>query len=41
MVQSSVTKQKKLVEKIQETLDGVKMEEGTIKWKDEVLNFED
>ena len=31
MVQSSVTKQKKLVEKIQETLDGVKMEEATIK----------
>ena len=41
MVQSSVTKQKKLVEKIQETLDGVKIEEATIKWKDEVLNFED
>ena len=41
MVQSSVTKQKKLVEKIQETLDGVKMEEATIKWEDEVLNFED
>ena len=30
-MQSSVTKQKKLVEKIQETLDGVKMEEATIK----------
>ena len=29
-MQSSVTKQKKLVEKIQETLDGVKMEEATI-----------